>query len=399
MTKWKTSAAQRKKARNTSLQPTGKARILCVTVQRRERNPGLKTSIHVCKENDGEYKISKSFRLKSIKGLSCIHDASIGMAAVFVVTMVHRGFTGGEIALAFEAIDEDTRMEILGILYSFCRSHERRTPQIDGFTKDDLGMYGELGEDGAESEYTEEIDLAEQNVGHPILDSNESTAISFNAEETKNSCYMEMTNTAHDNSLIQSPSKTQEPRKPRKLWSIRRDKAARRINHDDVASQNTIKKYPSKGLMPLYSEEDITELAEEPTTVEKQINEAQIGALFDIIAIEGKCLEDYRLGISNELFALQEASVHEILENSNYSNQVENEINSTMNIVDELEEGLGMLNTKIQLVQDNMSGMCVMLPEISITQVAYTINFNRLINFSKFYPYFATQSLSSRIID
>eukprot|EP00887_Chlorella_sp_A99_P005461 scaffold1.g5461.t1 len=110
---------------------SGKNRVLCLTAKRRSRKRGFKGTLHICKASGSRIQVRKSFRLKHLARIEAFVD-SPGQQEYLELTFVQRGFTGGEVRLAFEVRSAAARLEILGTLYGFCRSHEARPPAVVG---------------------------------------------------------------------------------------------------------------------------------------------------------------------------------------------------------------------------------------------------------------------------
>ena len=259
---------------------------------------------------------------------------------------------------AFEASNEETMMEILGILYSFCKSHDHRIPEIHGFSKADLGIYGELDDEGDEAEQSAQAESAPVGRGSSSLltrKSYEGSEIVVTASEVPT----EMA------SLEQRSSKRAALRTPMRLFSRRRKRTPKQEPLDKPVSENhrgsTEAKNQGSPEITLHSGPE--SVLGEDTIQETKIkddhvkaNEAQLSLLLDAVSNGGNSVEEYRTRITEELSALQEASVHEVLESSRAMERVRLELVSTLDFVDDLEESLSMLSTKLKLVQENMSG-------------------------------------------
>ncbi len=85
--------------------------------------------------------------------------------------------------------------------------------------------------------------------------------------------------------------------------------------------------------------------------------DTQLASLLDAIAGGGTSLNDVRSRLTAELAALEGANVHELLESAAAAGNIEQEIGSTLEHVDDLEETLGMLDAKLRHMREDMAAI------------------------------------------
>jgi len=305
----KCSSSVQSRGRSKPPQPSGKPRVVCVTVQRRSKARGFKATMHICKGVPGQYEVRKSFRLKVITKLEAFNDVGVPLLEV---TMSQRGFTGGESKLAFQASSQEARTELLGVLYSFCRSHEKRTPVLVGLRRGDLGEYADLDGDEDEEE-SSALDADDVESGSPAGPSPAAGA-------------------------KRGSSRGDDPATPDPRSSLERKLNAAMAQGRDGSSGGLV----------------VVDSDAASSWADRQ--DAQLGSLLDAVAGGNASLEVVRSRLEAELAALDDANVHELLESDAAAGQVLEGVSATLGCVDDLEETLGMFDAKLRHMREDMSG-------------------------------------------
>ena len=294
-------------------QPTDKPRVLCVTVERRVGSRGFKATLHICKGEPGSYELRKSFRLRLFSKLQAF-GPPLSTQPLLEVTLASRGFTSGDSKLAFEAASDVDRAEILGLLYSFCKSHEQRSPLLLGIRKKELGSYGE------------ELDEEDEDADDTITEVSETTEI---AEISPRK--------SEGGSIEVSPTKMRSPRRHSPSKSSTK-KAARQLNLPDPERSVSI---PDAEMGAAWSAKQ----------------DAQLAGLVDAVAGGEASLGEVRSRLVAEQAALEDANVHELLESAAAAGVIENEIGATLGFVDDLEEALQMFDAKLRHMREDMAAI------------------------------------------
>ncbi|KAI8107664.1 hypothetical protein M9435_002692 [Picochlorum sp. BPE23] len=292
---------------------TKKPRVVCITVQRRAGSPGFKASLHVCKKKKGAstegggqygvgYEIRKSFRLKMVSVL----EAFGGAHPVCQVTFSTRKLSGGDVRVAFECVSEEERAELLGVVFSFCKSHEKVVPVLVGVKRRDLGVYGELSSSEEESDEEKETPV--------VVDTQRD-------EERTTSSSMDMQPTVPSVALQQQAT----------------------VKHEE--SSGTVQKkktYPSS-------------IVGRKETAYSMRENIRADVLLDAVSEGASSLEDACRKISSELQALDDANIHELLESRVRSNRIHDGIFTTLGCLDDLEETIGMFELKLRHLKDDVA--------------------------------------------
>ena len=293
---------------------TKKPRVVCVTVQRRAGSPGFKASLHVCKKKKGAsregggggvgYEVRKSFRLKMVSVL----EAFGGAHPVCQVTFATRKLSGGDVRVAFECVSGEERAELLGVVFSFCKSHEKVVPVLVGVRRKDLGVYGELSSSEEDSD-EEATAVVETQRGE------EATA----SANTCDSSSMDMQPTVPSVGLQQQ--------------------ATVKESFGTVQKKKT---YPSS-------------IISRKETAYSMRENIRADVLLDAVAEGASSLEDACTKISSELQALDDANIHELLESRVRSNRIHDGIFTTLGCLDDLEETIGMFELKLRHLKDDVA--------------------------------------------
>lgn len=307
-----------------------KERVLCVTVQRRQGGPGFKASLHVCKRtNKAVYEVRKTYRLKNLVRLEAFGSARCTQAVVLMF-FGGRMLTGKETKLVFECTGVEARSELIGILYSFSRSHEHVSPELVGISKRDLGVYGEGSDDEDEStvvsheEYTEEDGAVSQpevargeEKEHGGRDGDD--RIKVKKEEGTDVASGLMLHESADTSMALSSGKVS--RKQSKKSELIRRQITRRDSMYNVKREAI-----------------------------------RADALLDALSEGASSLEDACVRISQELRAVEDANVHELLESSQAVKDVNDNLFSVMGYLDDVEETVGIFDLKLRHLRESMAG-------------------------------------------
>lgn len=302
------STKSKSKGRGGGPRSTRKPRVLCVTVQRRAAGPGFKTSLHVCKGGRGSYEVRKSFRLKSLVKMEAFDEAG-NPHPMFQLTFVGRTLAVGETKIAFETMEMETRTDILRVLYSFCRSHEKRKPVLVGFQENDLGLH----EDDSEDESNVQEHEAEGR---------------FETEHTEKSEMLQHDDVA--NRYVKSDVQG--------LGMEGKVGAAEKESHGF-----SVKAIPRSSTV---SRKD---------SVYQDREKVRADILLDAVAQGASSLEDARTKISLELNAIHDANIHELLESQKESSVVHDGIFTTLGYLDDLEETIGMFDLKLRHLKQSMA--------------------------------------------
>ncbi|KAL4533847.1 hypothetical protein Ndes2437B_g03168 [Nannochloris sp. 'desiccata'] len=320
-------------------QPTGKPRVLCVTVQRRVGSRGFKATLHICKGEPGHYDIRKSFRLRLLTKLEAFRPPT-ATQPLLEITVMQRAFTGGDSKLSFEASSDASRGEIIGLLYSFCKSHEERSPLVVGLQRAEMGMYADVLED-------DEYDDADEEYGKGnIIGEDSSSQMIITPRNTLESTYTNTTPIATNSAAAGSPGADvvgggdRRPTRKVVFGGI----------HDGDGFNNVsgVQQRNSTSLSVVEAEMNAAWSARQDT---------QLASLLDAVAGGGTSLNDVRSRLTAELAALQGANVHELLESAAAAGSIEHEIGSTLEFVDDLEETLGMLDAKLRHMREDMAAI------------------------------------------
>lgn len=325
--------SRQRKSAGVVPQTTKQPRVVCITVQRRSGAPGFKASLHVCKKTSSsgnEYEIRKSFRLKNVTVLEAFDMArqayptcqiSFGKQGM----RLHRGVDS---RIAFECPTKEMRAEMLGVVYSFCKSHEQRVPELVGLTRKDLGLFGEFSDD-------EEDDEGEVDVGNE-----EQSEIQGHEEEERFGTVGEMG----------VPPRTPGPEKQRE-GMIRRVQTESVLHADDEQEMRPLVSATTEGFvrrvttLPGWGEK----------SHKKSMETIRADILLDAISEGANSLEDACAKISLELQALDDANTHELLELDGACTGITNDIFTTLGYLDDLEETIAMFDMKLTHLSDDIS--------------------------------------------
>ena len=320
--------------------PIGKPRVLCVTVQRRVGSRGFKATLHICKGEPGQYEVRKSFRLRMLSKLEAFQPP-VATQPVFEITVVQRAFTGSDSKLAFEAASDEVRGEIIGLLYSFCKSHEGRSPAMVGVTRADLGVYAEvLDEEDAENGDDDDLMIVREDsemTPSKTIDSFATTDISPGSSSLQHSA------SAPSPGITSAAGKTVlQKRKPPFHQAVAGGGGG-------GAGDNGV--LGGRGSLQLSQAEADLEAA---WSVRQ---DAQLAGLMDAIAGGASSIEDIRSRLADEVSALEGANVHELLESAAAAGVIEEEIGATLGFVDDVEETLQMFDAKLRYMREDMAAI------------------------------------------
>lgn len=273
---------------------------------------GFKATLHICKGEPGTFELRKSFRLRLFTKIQAF-GPPLSTQPLFEITLVSRGFTSGDSKLAFEAASDADRGEILGLLYSFCKSHEQRSPVLLGIKKSELGSYGDEleGED------------EENDVDDTITEVSETTETAAT--------------TPTKGSVGSSPRKHRSPRRHRSPSKSARKSARPLVMPDNERSLSI----PDAEMSAAWSSKQ----------------ESQLAGLVDAVAGGEASLGEVRARLVAEQGALEDANVHELLESAAAAGVIENEIGMTLGFVDDLEEALQMFDAKLRHMREDMAAI------------------------------------------
>ncbi|KAL4419022.1 hypothetical protein ABPG77_010009, partial [Micractinium sp. CCAP 211/92] len=185
-----------------------------------------------------------------------------------------RGFTSGEVRLAFEVRSAAVRLELLGTLYTFCRTHEKQAPQVSGIAASEL--------ESSAAQYNKQV--AEASVGQT-------------ARVLLKEAVQEGVPAAED-----SDDDAANP-----LWGQREDK--------------------------------------------------QIQSLLEMVAGGAASMDELQQRLETELAALEDASVHEILENGAQVSRVLGELGGALGLLEDLEENLGIFDAKLRHMREDIAAI------------------------------------------
>lgn len=253
---------------------------------------------------------------------------------------MQRAFTGGDSKLSFEASSDASRGEIIGLLYSFCKSHEERSPLVVGLQRAEMGMYADVLED-------DEYDDADEEYGKGnIIGEDSSSQMIITPRNTLESTYTNTTPIATNSAAAGSPGADvvgggdRRPTRKVVFGGI----------HDGDGFNNVsgVQQRNSTSLSVVEAEMNAAWSARQDT---------QLASLLDAVAGGGTSLNDVRSRLTAELAALQGANVHELLESAAAAGSIEHEIGSTLEFVDDLEETLGMLDAKLRHMREDMAAI------------------------------------------
>lgn len=325
--------ADKKKKKKTQKVPksTKKPRVLCVTVQRCSGGPGFKASVHVCKGAAGNYEVRKSYRLKSVVLIEAFDDPR------YPHPMFQIGFSNGRIAFECSTVQE--RAEIVGVIYSFCKSHEKVVPELRGIGKSDLGMYGESSGD-EEDEEAWGVD------GDPTM----SGPVLIRSEDGTYETQQQGSSSATIAVSVQGVTPPVTHQALHGSWTTEGVSASHTINTLRNDSITPLKQHMTAGQenrMTPMTVNAVTQLA-------RDAQRADI--LLDAVSEGAHSLEDACKRISEELHALEEANVHELLESYVASLRISDGLFSALGYLDDLEESIGMFDQKLRHLSQSMAG-------------------------------------------
>lgn len=267
-------------------------RVLCFTVQRRSGHSGYKASMHVCKGGaSGEYEIRKAYRLKLFAKVETFE----GCEGVFELTMAHRGLTGNEVRIAYAAPNNASRDDLVDVLTSLCSTHEKHTLNVDRVESREAG----------------DLDLPVKVSGAVSLQSTLLPEIDATNSNPKLKSGSDLT------TLLTTPPA---------------------INANlTQASSSPASMISRKGI--------------------QSVTDSKIGyALVETVSQSSTTsLEDVRQKLLTELSALNDASVHELLECEDSVANMETELRTTLGFLDDLEETVSIFDSKLHFVRDYMS--------------------------------------------
>lgn len=321
-------------------QPIGKPRVLCVTVQRRVGSRGFKATLHICKGEPGQYDIRKSFRLRLVTKLEAFKPP-IATQPLLEITVMQRAFTGGDSKLSFEASSDAARGEIIGLLYTFCKSHEKRSPLLLGLKRAEMGMYADVLEDNESDEDDEE--------GRSTVvgeDSQSSQMMVTPRNTMESGGYTGIG--ASPMSTDATPLDDGFAHTKNNLGGVLDNKMSTRGVEFGATTASGQHQRTSISLSAAEAEMDAVWSARQ---------DIQIASLLEAVAGGGTSLNDVRSRLAAELSALEGANVHELLESAAAAGEIEQEIGSTLEFVDDLEETLGMLDAKLRHMREDMAAI------------------------------------------
>jgi len=251
---------------------------------------------------------------------------------------MQRSFTGGDSKLSFEASSDVVRGEIIGLLYSFCKSHENKSPLLVGLKRVEMGMYADVLED---DEYDDE-EYGNGSHGN-ILGEDSNSQMIITPRNTLESNYAQTPPLSNESATTATPDTDAGVLDGGKKQSR---KVAFGGIHD--GSNNIAGAQQRSTLSLVESEMDAAWSARQDT---------QLASLLDAVAGGGTSLNDVRSRLTAELAALEGANVHELLESAAAAGGIEHEIGSTLEFVDDLEETLGMLDAKLRHMREDMAAI------------------------------------------
>jgi hypothetical protein len=327
-------ARQRQKSgKGGAPQTTKQPRVVCVTVQRRGGAPGFKASLHVCKKaSSGDaYEIRKSFRLKNVSLLEAFDTASQAYPTCQISFGKQHGMRLHRVVdsrIAFECPTKEIRAEMLGVVYSFCKSHEGIVPELVGLTRKDLGLFGEFSDEEDEDE--EEINVQNSN---EIIRGDKSPSDDTALKQTE-----------EDEPCTPVPRKHAEA-------TIRRSQTETMLHDEDTQEK--------KPRVPITTEGFVRRVTTLPGWREKSNKKSmetiRADILLDAISEGANSLEDACARISLELEALDDANTHELLELDDACRGITNDIFTTLGYLDDLEETVVMFTMKLTHLSDDIS--------------------------------------------
>ncbi|KAI3433569.1 hypothetical protein D9Q98_003380 [Chlorella vulgaris] len=264
---------------------TGKARIICLTAKRRSKKRGFKGTLHICKLTQGRYQVRRSIKMKLLTRVEAFVD-SPGQQEYFELTFVQRGFTGGEVRLAFEVRTALVRLELLGLLYSFCRTHENRSPQVVGIDISELensaALYSDSGSQQAEAAVGQAAKaLLKEGAGGREEDGGDGGGAGGGLGDRDGD--------AHP------------------LWGQREDR--------------------------------------------------QIQSLLEMVSVGAASMEELQERLETELAALEDASVHEMLENGGAVQAVLGDLGGAISLLDDLGENLDLFDARLRHMRADIAAI------------------------------------------
>lgn len=324
-------------------QTTKQPRVVCVTVQRRGGAPGFKASLHVCKKTSSsmsnvsssiEYEIRKSYRLKNVTKLETFDTAHQAYPTCQITFGKHGKLLnrGVDSKIAFECPTEEIRTEMLGVVYSFCRSHENIVPELVGLTRKDLGLFGEFS-DEEDVEEDEEDDTNDGILEGNALDQNDGIK---QEDRSKNE------------SELHTPVKQN---KDGEKASVRRSRTELKSSLDNHQLKET-KQTPTTAERLVRRVTTLPGWRDKPRN--KSIETIRADILLDAISDGANSLEDACAKISLELQALDDANTHELLEMEDSCTRMNNDLFTTLGYLDDLEETIAMFDTKLKHLSDDI---------------------------------------------
>jgi hypothetical protein len=270
----------------------------------------------------------------------------IATQPLFEITVTQRAFTGGDSKLSFEASSDAARGEVIGLLYSFCRSHEKTSPVLVGLRRAEMGMYAEVLEEDEEDDLFQEEDSSSALAG-----------------EDSASKMMTPRNTTLENQFANTPLTDEgvvgdggaADARNNNINFTGGDKNPSTFNNSasivhgrGEGGQQQKQQRVNGGLSAVEAEMDAAWSARQDT---------QLASLLDAIAGGGTSLNDVRSRLTAELAALEGANVHELLESAAAAGNIQLEIGSTLEMVDDIEETLGMLDAKLRHMREDMAAI------------------------------------------
>jgi hypothetical protein len=320
-------------------QATNKRRVLCVTVKRVAGVAGLKPFLHVCKGKPGKYEVRKTLRLKTLKRLEAFHNSDPDQVGLLEITFVNRGLTGSENRFAFKAPDAAARAELLGILYTFCKSYEQRQPELVGIKKADLGVYADIGESDDDDDDDDEASTAATPDNHRAANlENAVTLLSGRTETSRTTGGFES-----GSGSLQQPNST--------AASVPQEESASRHTRLADSAERPLPAV-GQGAQQLSNVDVDVDISNSIDKV--HLDDAQLDSLLDAVAGGASSVKDFRARLTAEMAALQGADVHELLESSSAAKGIEAEISATLGFVDDLKDALGIFDIKFRHVKENM---------------------------------------------
>lgn len=294
-------------------------------MQRRSGAPGFKASLHVCKKTSGDvYDIRKSFRLKNVTLLEAFDTVNQAHPTCQITFGKQHGMLrGSDSRIAFECPTEDMRAEMLGVVYSFCKSHEHVVPKLVGLTRKDLGLFGEFSDEEEE-----------------LISGDEEMAVEADPVVVEDECRTP---------TIAAADKD-------------RDRDARRAvrrSHTDTRGGDTGMERPDHCPTPMTAERFVRRVTTLPgwsdARQKKSMETIRADILLNAISEGANSLEDACATISLELRALDDANTHELLELDHVCTAINNDIYTVLGHLDDIEETVAMFDMKLTHLSDDIS--------------------------------------------